>query len=82
METLSQLLAKMSVFSMAQNLTKGHPTEKDYIEPYTVMAEEHPPSPMREDESFSLGRLRGKPAMTISRSVLSFGLMSILKFEI
>ena len=35
----------MSVFLMAHNLTKRPSTEKDYIQPYTVMAEEHPPSP-------------------------------------
>ena len=57
----------MAVFPMAHNLTIGHPTEKDYIQPFTVMAEEHPPSPMREDESLALGRLRVKPAMTVSR---------------
>ena len=28
------------------------------------MAEEHPPSPKREDDTLSLGRLRVKPAMT------------------
>ena len=28
------------------------------------MAEEHPPSPMRGDDSFPFGRLRVKPAMT------------------
>ena len=60
----------MSVFAMAHNLTNGHPTEKDYIQPFTVMAEEHPPSPMRKDESLALGRLRVKPAMTVSRCSL------------
>ena len=39
------ILAKMSVFLMARNLTIGHATEKDYLQPFTVMAEEHPPSP-------------------------------------
>ena len=29
------------------------------------MAEEHPPSPNREDETQAFGRLRGKPAMTV-----------------
>ena len=67
METLSQLLAKMSVFSMAHNLTNGHPTEKDYIQPFTVMAEEHPPSPSRGGDTRAFRRLRVKPAMTVSR---------------
>ena len=31
---------------------------------FTVMAEEHPPSPVREDNTLLLGRLRVKPAMT------------------
>ena len=35
----------MSVFLMAHNLTNRPSTEKDYIQPFTVMAEEHPPSP-------------------------------------
>ena len=34
------------------------------------MAEQHPPSPVREDDNLSLGRLRVKPAMTIQWSVL------------
>ena len=38
----------MSVFRMARNLTNGHPTEKDYIPPFTVMADMDPPSPSRE----------------------------------
>ena len=29
------------------------------------MAEEHPPSPVREDDTLLLGRLRVKPAMTV-----------------
>ena len=32
---------------------------------FAVMAEGHPPSPNREDESLSFGRLRVKPAMTV-----------------
>jgi hypothetical protein len=35
-----QFLAKMSVFPLAHNLTNGFSTEKDYIQPFTVMAEE------------------------------------------
>ena len=38
----------MSVFPMARILTNRHPTEKDYIQPFTVMAEEHPPSPVQK----------------------------------
>ena len=34
------------------------------LKPYTVMAEEHPPSPEREDETLLFRRLRVKPAMT------------------
>ena len=33
--------------------------------PFTVMAEEHPPSPEREDNNLSFRRLRVKPAMTV-----------------
>ena len=35
------------------------------LTPIPVMAEEHPPSPKREDVFLSLGRLRVKPAMTV-----------------
>jgi hypothetical protein len=35
------------------------------LTPFTVMAEEHPPSPEREDDTLSLRRLRVKPAMTV-----------------
>ena len=55
---------------MARNLTIGHPTEKDYIQPFTVMAEEHPPSPKHGDESLTLGRLRVKPAMTVQSIIV------------
>ena len=61
----------MSVFAMAHNLTNGNPTEKDYIQPFTVMAEEPSfresgtPSPERGDNTLTLWRLRVKPAMTV-----------------
>ena len=35
------------------------------LTPITIMAEEHPPSPKREDVFLSLGRLRVRPAMTV-----------------
>ena len=60
----------MSVFCMAHNLTIGRETKKDCIQPFTVMAEEHPPSPEHGDESLTFGRLRVKPAMTVSRGSL------------
>ncbi len=41
------------------------------LTPYTVMAEEHPPSPEREDVFLSLGRLRVKPAMTVPSEATS-----------
>ena len=37
----------MSVFAMAHNLTNGHQIEKDYIQPFAVMADKDPPSPSR-----------------------------------
>ena len=46
-----------------------HGTTRHNIQPFTVMAEEHPPSPKREDESLSFGRLRVKPAMTAKGEV-------------
>ena len=49
----------MSVFPMAHNLTIGHPTKKDYIQPFTVMAEEHPPSPIREDGTPGVREIAG-----------------------
>ena len=63
----------MSVFAMAHNLTNGHPTEKDYIQPFTVMAEEPSfresgtPSPSRGGDTRAFRRLRVKPAMTVSK---------------
>ncbi len=39
--------------------------------PFTVMAEEHPPSPEREDDILSFRRLRFKPAMTDKAKVSS-----------
>ena len=65
----------MSVFPMAHYLTMGHPTKKDYIQPFTVMAASfresgNPPSPMRVVEPLSYGRLRVKPEMTVSRCSL------------
>ena len=50
----------MSVFPMAHYLTIGHPTEKDYIQPFTVMAEEHPPSPMHGDEAPCVWEIAGQ----------------------
>jgi hypothetical protein len=64
-ESPFHFLAKMSVFAMAHNLTNRPSTEKDYIQPFTIMAEEHPPSPICEDEPLARGRLRVKPAMTV-----------------
>ena len=43
----------------------GQRTGETTLTLYTVMAEEHPPSPEREDILLSLGRLRVKPAMTV-----------------
>ena len=60
----------MSVFAMAHNLTNGHPTLKDYIQPFTVMAEAHPPSPSRGGDTRAFRRLRVKPAMTVSREIV------------
>ena len=37
----------MSVFAMAHNLTNRPSTEKDYIQPFAVMADKDPPSPSR-----------------------------------
>ena len=65
----------MSVFQVAHNLTIGHLTKKDYIQPFTVMAEEHPPSPKRGDEPLTHGRLRVKPAMTVQ------GVIVVLKVK-
>jgi hypothetical protein len=53
--------AKMSVFPMAHNLTNGHPTNKDYIQPFTVMAEEHPPSPEQEEPLLRSGDCGSSP---------------------
>jgi hypothetical protein len=51
--------------------------------PFTVMAEKHPQSPVREDDTFTHGRLRVKPAMTFQGSVLvpSQTNLEILKCE-
>jgi hypothetical protein len=43
--------------------------------PFTVMAEKHPPSPFREDDSFSLRGLRVKPAMTVNGGLLYFAVL-------
>ncbi len=52
----------MSVFQMAHNLTIEHPTEKDYIQPFTVMADKDPPSPSRGGDTRAFRRLWVKPA--------------------
>ena len=46
--------------------------------PFTLMAEEHPPSPNHEDESFLLGRLRVKPAMTVRGAVFGIRLKDLV----
>ena len=61
----ANIFAKMSVFPMAHNLTNRHSTEKDYIQPFTVMAEEHPPSPWRGGDTQTFRRSRIKSAMTV-----------------
>ena len=51
-------------FDISQRNGVHHPNS------FTVMAEEHPPSPNREDDSLSLWRLRVEPAMTGCGQVL------------
>ena len=55
----------MSVFAMAHNLTNRHPIEKDYIQPFTVMADKDPPSPSRGGNTRAFRRSQVKPAMTV-----------------
>ena len=62
---------------MAHYLTMGHPTEKDYIQPFTVMAEEHPPSPEQGGPLLRSGDCgsgpqwqRVKPAMTVQGVII------------
>ena len=61
---------------MAHNLTNGHPTEKDHIQPFTVMVEEPSfresgtPSPSRGGDTQAFRRLRIKSAMTVSSEKL------------
>ena len=60
----------MSVFAMAHNLTNRPSTEKDYIQPFTVMADKDPPSPSRGGDTQAFRRLRIKSAMTVSSEKL------------
>ena len=44
------------------------------------MAEEHPPSPKHEDDSFSVGRLRVKPAMRVKGAFFGIRFKDLLYF--
>ena len=53
-------------------------TGKENTNAFAVMADKDPPSPNREDETLSLGRLRVNPAMTVRGAVFGIRLKDLL----
>ena len=73
---------------MAHYLTNRHPTEKDYTQPFTVMAEEPSfresgtPSPSRGGDTRAFRRSRVKPAMTVGEENCSHKVLVLESLKI